>query len=196
MLNPELILFLESGKYNHATSLVELLLTTSKEEICNYIKEMRVGNITPGNVPQYSSLADGTTEIIKYLRMSGNFGPSFEEVGRHFLKINHNVAAYTKYGENHSKLAGMLGVVDIYRGSRRKVYLNELGIEIEKRPIEEQEDCFDKLACRIPVVQYAIQNDIYDGNEIEMLLQQYLAETTAKRRRKNTLDLILRLRGE
>ena len=196
MLNQEICRFIEKKEYNSAEDLVGLLLEISKEDIRDYIRSMNIQDIAPKNVPQYSSISDGTIGMISYLRKSGNFGPDFDEVGKHFLGINHNEAAYKKYGENHSKLAELLGVVDIRNEGRRKVYLNDLGIEIEKLNVEEQEDCFDKLACRIPVVQYAIQNDIYDGNEVEILLQHYLAETTAKRRRKNTLDLILRLRGE
>ena len=196
MIDREICRFIESRQYDNAEQLVNMLLAASKKEICEYLKKMHIKEIEPKNVPQYSSISAGTKDMLSYLRKAGNFGPSFVEVGKHFLGLNHNEAAYTKYGENHSKLAELLGVVDIRTQGRRKVYLNDLGIEIEKLSEEKQEDCFDKLAALIPVVQYAVQKDIYGGDDVEKLLMKYLSETTAKRRRKNTLDLIVRLRGE
>lgn len=194
MVNAIVCKFYENNEYENADKLIDSLLECSKENICYLVSGLEQKEIVTYSIPQYSSFNDGTIEMIRYLRMSGNFGPSFLEIGQHYIESGSDKRAYVKYGENHAKLAEILGVVDIRKRDIKRVYLNDLGIALEKRSIEEQKDCFIKLSGRVPIVQYAIKQGLSDVKSLEMVMGQYLSESTVKRRRKNTWDMITMLR--
>lgn len=194
MINPLVCKYYETGRYNNADELIDSLLECSKENICYLISGLDQREIVTYSIPQYSSFSDGTTNMIQYLRMAGDFGPTFLEVGQHYIASGSDERAYVKYGENHAKLAEILGVVDIRQENRKRVYLNELGKALEKRSKTEQEDCFVKLAGRVPIVQYAIKHGIPDAKALEEVMYKYLSKSTAERRRRNTWDMVVMLR--
>ena len=186
--------YYETDNYSSADKLIDSLLECSRDNICYLISGLKQKEIITYSIPQYSSFADGTINMIKYLRMAGDFGPSFLEVGQHYIESGSDERAYVKYGENHAKLAEILGVVEIRQENRKRVYLNELGKALEKRSKLEQEDCFVKLSARVPIVQYAIKHGISDSKALEEVMRMYLSESTAERRRRNTWDMIVKLR--
>ena len=196
MIHPLVDEFYRTGEYDDVASLVDRLIECSRSDICELIRREEQGQITTGTIPQYSSFEDGTTNLIKYLRMAGDFGPSFVEVGKHYLESGHQERAYIKYGENHSKLAQILGMVTIKKEDRKRVYLSEIGFELEKRNEDDQHECFIKLAGLIPIVQYAVKNNIEDDRTLEKVLNEYLSPTTALRRIRNTWYLVAAIRGE
>ena len=55
---------------------------------------------------------------------------------------------------------------------------------------------FIKLSARVPIVQYALKNNIESDKELENVLGDYLARSTALRRRRNTWYLVSAIRGE
>jgi len=188
--------YLQYGKTELPEQVVNELTQISQSEICNCISRMECPNVNSHNIPQYSNYDNGTYEMLKYLRMSGDFGPSFTEIGEHFLERGHKPVAYIKYGENHSKLAELLGLVEIKKTDRKRVYLSEVGKRIEKLEKKQQFDCFTKLAARVPIVQEAVKRGISSPKELEVLLNDYLSAVTALRRRRNTWILVERLQGK
>lgn len=188
--------YFASGSYDNAEQLVEALLECSKENICYLISGLKQREIVSYSIPQYSSFKDGTINFIKYLRMAGDFGPSFLEVGQHYIESGSDERAYVKYGENHAKLAEILGVVEIRQENRKRVYLNELGKALEKRTEEEQQECFVKLSGQVPIVQYAIKHGTTDAKSLEEVMRKYLSASTAERRRRNAWDMVVMLREE
>ena len=188
--------YFENCKFTDAATLVDELLALSRQEVCEIIVSQDQKEITTASIPQYSSFDDGTVNLIQFLRMAGNFGPSFVEVGKHYLDTGHQERAYIKYGENHAKLSELLGTTVIKNEDRRRIYLNELGLAIERRNAEEQHECFVRLSARVPIVQYALKKDIQSDKELERVFGNYLAASTALRRRRNTWYLISALRGE
>ncbi len=195
-MNEIIQIYFEFNICNDTSLFVTQLARCERKKVCDFMRELPQKEITSATIPQYSSFEDGTVNMIKYLRMAGNFGPSFVEVGQHYLESGHKRSAYIKYGENHAKLAELLGVADIRKQDMKRVFLNELGYELEKQPIIVQHDCFIKMAAAIPIVQYAIVEDIKDDRELERVLSDYLSPSTAIRRRRNTWYLISALRGE
>ena len=194
MINSIIYNFFEDGTYTDADELIDALLASSRENICSLISETKQKDIITYSIPQYSSFEHGTTHMIKYLRMAGDYGPSFLEIGQHYIESGSDKRAYVKYGENHAKLAEVLGVVEIRKENVRRAYLSELGKALEKRSIEEQKECFVKLAGSVPMVQYVIKQGIANSAILEKAMRLYLSESTAKRRRKNTWDMVQKLR--
>ena len=196
MFQSQLEEFFITGTYTDAKELVGELCASSRETICSLVSRIEQKNITTSTIPQYSSFDDGTVNLIQFLRMAGNFGPSYLEVGRHYLENGHTERAYIKYGENHAKVSELLGTTTIKKEDRKRVYLNEIGYEIEKLSTDKQHECFIKLSGRIPIVQYAIKNDIVSDRDLEEVLGRFLSPSTALRRRRNTWYLISALRGD
>lgn len=191
----ELKEYYKSGKCKEPEIIINDLLNVSRKEICEYIESIEQKPVTKHNIPQYSSYTNGTVELLRYLRMSGDYGPTFLEVGEHFLDNRHKQNAYIKYGENHSKLAEELGIVEIRKIGKKRVFLTSVGRTIEKLDDVQKEDCIAKMAGMIPIVQEAIKLKITDAKELEALLKKYLSPVTCVRRRRNTWILIEKLRG-
>ena len=194
-MTEKLLEFYEKDIVVSPKQVVEELLCTDLKSIKEFIVSIPQKTITSYNIPQYSNYNNGTYEMIKYLRMAGDFGPSYLEIGEHFLENSHKKVAYIKYGENHAKLAELLGLVEIKKVDRKRVYLTGIGKEIEKLDVNIQQDCFNKLSCRIPIVQEAIKSNIASANELESHLNNYLSPSTARRRKKNTWVMIEVIRG-
>lgn len=195
MINDIIVSFYRNDRTSDAKELVCQLIKCNPMEIRALMLDLDQKKVTTYNIPQYSSFDDGSIRLIEYLRMAGDFGPSFVEVGQHFLDIGHSEVAYTKYGENHSKLGELLGLVEIIKKDRKRVFLTDLGREVEKLDKEKQRVCLAKLSARIPIVQEAMKKDICDIDKLEQLLNIYLSAATALRRRRNTWDLIVLAQG-
>lgn len=195
-MNEILKRYFEDGTYDDANTLIDTLLYYSDEDIVENVVSTEEKAIEPYSIPQYSSYEDGTVNMIHYLRCIGDFGPSFVEIGKHYLGSDRNDVAYRKYGENHAKLAEVLGLAYIVNDGSKRVHLTEIGRELEKRDIEVQKSCIKKLAGQIPIVQKAIRDDFKSSKELESLMRNYLSESTVQRRRKNTWDLVCKLRGD
>ncbi len=123
------------------------------EEIIDFIKKNKNSEITQENIPQFSSYENGTSMLIEKLRMGGNFGPTFRELGEQLTGGIKKKEAFVKYGENHAKLGQLYDLVYIYPMKSRRVYLSSLGRLVENLQLEEQNEILHRLLFRIPVIQ-------------------------------------------
>ena len=108
------------------------LSNTSLSCLITIIIDKSDPKITTDNIPQYSSYIDGTKKLINILRMAGDIGPTFKEIGVYLLGSGKSDTAYVKYGENHAKLAREYGLVYFIRSGSYKVYLTKLGKIVEQ----------------------------------------------------------------
>ena len=191
----DVIFFYEKRIINDPDKLAAKILSLSYQEINFLVQNIPQVKIEASNIPQYSNFYNGTINMISYLRMSGNYGPTFIEIGKHFMR-NKNDAAYRKYGENHVKLAQMLGLVNFKKRNSIQAFLNPLGISVEKMSEPDKLNVISKLTGLIPIVQYAIINQLNDVLDLQTVLMKYLSEKTAVRRRKNCWDLVEMFRKE
>ena len=177
--------FIEQKDINSYEQLIDALSSSSFSELRSIVVKCDELPITAANIPQYSNYDNATVNIISSLRKSGNFGPDFLEVGRHYLISNRSEWAYQKYGENHSKTAAELGLATIKKEDTQRVYLSRLGLLVEQKGLDIQKDLIFKLAIGIPIIQKFIKVNLQDKNQIIPIMLDYLSETTAKRRLNN-----------
>lgn len=184
-----------NGEENSSvSSLCENILNEMRnltlEEIADFIKSENVNEINSMNIPQFSSFYNGTILLIERLRMAGNYGPTFMDLGEQFLGAGKKKGAYVKYGENHAKLAQLYDLTYIYKKDISRVYLSTLGRMVESLDINEQKELLPKLSFKIPIIQKCVKDDIKDVDMVTRLLMEYLSETTALRRKSNVLTIL------
>lgn len=160
------------------------------EEIVEFIKNNDTNEINSANIPQFSCFENGTILLIERLRMAGNYGPTFRELGEQFLGQGRKKGAYVKYGENHAKLGQLYGLAYITKDRASRVYLSTLGRMVERTEINEQKELLSKFSFKIPIVQSCIKEDIRNTDKVTNLLMQYLSKKTALRRRSNVITIL------
>ena len=170
--------------------LIKELSSISLPSLLTMVIDKSVPKIMTDNIPQYSSYNNGTKRLINILRMAGNNGPSFREIGIYLLRDGKSDVAYIKYGENHAKLAREYGLAYFTRSGSCKVYLTKLGKIIEQSDDDFQNDILVKLSLRIPIIQHCFKNLIFSPKDVEGLLNNYLSKSTALRRKNNVLIII------
>jgi len=175
---------------DYCRQLTDVLLSLSLNDLKEKIKDCEKCYISAKNIPQFSNYENGTINILQRLRMAGDFGPTFVELGEQFSEPGKKEAAYKKYGENHAKIAELLGLVKIIRESNSRVYLTQLGKVVESYTIDEQERIIERLILRIPIIKYLIKEQKSCSEEVTEALSLFLAESTAKRRKSNVERLL------
>jgi hypothetical protein len=147
-------------------------------------------SVNARNIPQYSSLIDGTEKITGILLSSGNTGLSFDELGQYLTYPGKSDVAYKKYGENHSKLAALLGLAIIdQRNPKSLVYATVFGKVFKNFKPNDRERLLVRLIYRIPVIQKIVLAAKTGKTTISEHLS-VLSPTTQQRRRPNVANLI------
>lgn len=101
--------------------LYTLSRVSTKEVVDELSKLTQTEVFTSSTIPQFSSLDDCFDSVDKLVR-SGLDGVSFARMG-YFLRTNsRKKGADCKYGENHSKCAGLMGLCRIQNGVWRNSY--------------------------------------------------------------------------
>ena len=120
---------------NQAKGFVELVTTISRDEWFDILaKAHSEKTVYAADIPQFSNFDVGTIQVVSLIRQLGDYGPTYEKIGRDLLGKGRNKVAYLKYGENHSKLAEQCGLLKvILEGRKKTVFLTEVG------------KCFDAL---------------------------------------------------
>ena len=173
------------------SEIVDELLNICWDEYIDYIVNEPDKIIRKNQIPQFSKIVDGTANLVELMRNEGDYGFRFETLGQ---KLTHttdkSAAAYTKYGENHAKLAAILDLVLIISISGTKyVYLTELG-KILADNKEVQDEVLAKLIPLIPIVQFCLRRAARRKIDVEILLQQYVSKSTAVRRASSIRGLL------
>ena len=171
-------------------TIINEMKSTKTEEIFELIKNNDINEANSWNIPQFSSFNNGTIFLIKKLRMGGNYGPTFKEIGEQFLGQGKKKGAYVKYGENHAKLGQLYDLVYIKKDGVSRVYLSTLGKMLESLEINEQKKLLSKFSFKIPIIQQCVKYDILNPDEVMELLMKYLSESTALRRKSNVITIL------
>lgn len=166
---------------------LDFILTNTFDKLLN-LSLTNLENITPSNIPQFSSFNSGTIDLVKKLLDSGNYGSDFIKLGKYLTNSKKNDVAYRKYGENHAKLGTILGLSFIDTTSRpNQIFLTELGKIFYSLTKEKQVEYIIKMCIRIPLIKTTMKTAMYEKVKITELLDSYLSGTTIKRRLPNIM---------
>lgn len=144
-------------------------------------------------VPQFSSFEKGAYTLPLLLKNFDNLGYTFLEVGKLLLPPGKKDGAYTKYGENHSKLAESLGLVYISNSTKLKtVYLSDLGYKFLNLSDINKDLLLKYQIYNLPLIKYLFNICFDNIINIEdfILIISNLSISTSKRRSSNIKALI------
>ena len=137
-------------------------------------------------VPQFSDFSDGAYRLPELLEFSPE-GMRFEEVGYQLVK-SPTEGAGTKYGENHSKLAQIMGLVEISKRPST-VRSTALGKYLIKFMPEDKNDFLRRMVLREYIIQKMISESKDDLLSYRQVVKN-LSAATAIRRRNNVRVLL------
>lgn len=186
-----------------STDAVNALLQGSEEELntaFEVIKAtplMRVldcfvditGNesLTPADIPCFSNLENGASRLNELLEFSPE-GATFAEIGYQLMN-SVKPGAKVKYGENHSKLAAMMSLVDISNTRPVVVKPTLWGSFLTRYSFGEKSDVLKKLLLRDVCVKSMLSKAFMGPvNYIDVV--STLSPSTMIRRRTNVKKLL------
>lgn len=167
-------------------SLIDIIINISCGEILKILKDNYTPSIvTQNNIPQFSNFHDAYIGVPKGIFESGWEWSPFYKIGFLLRTQPRKKGADSKYGENHSKLAFMMGLVDIDR--KKGVSLSDFGRKHLKLDDGSKENLKAKLCLRIPIIKnyFCEEND-----DVIARCKDILSKSTFDRRLSNIKKLI------
>lgn len=154
------------------------------ENFINFvIYKIKVSNLTPDDICQFSNFEKCTDLLCKILIKNGDKGVNYFECGALLLNdgVTRKKNALIKYGENQLKTGRMLGL--IYSVSHT-FYVGCIGYVYITLPEEKKEKLLRRLLLRAPLFCYIIQQALNKKVVLKELLN-VISETTYQRRKGN-----------
>jgi len=140
-------------------------------------------------IPQFSNFDNGTINLVNILTDVGKIILSFNEIGEILIGQDKSDSAKKKYGENHSKLAELLGFVKINNNSPRGVIITKLGKKLHFSSFAERQSILINQILQMQLIKDLCNKDL-DSFNLSEYLCSFLAESTAKRRYSNVKHII------
>lgn len=179
-------------EYNVVMSYVNRLLDIEYDKYIDYcIDNYNVDYLTSNDVLQYSNYYDATVNVCRVIKANGDTGFRFLEIGK--ILENDGVirkdGAYRKYGENQSKFAENIGLLQKIDYT---YYLSCIGVILDQLSVENQENLINRLLLRNKFVRRLIYKSFKYGSVVyHTECEGFLKESTIIRRMSNT-KIILR----
>lgn len=148
-------------------------------------------NLNAAHVFQFSNVDDGTYRLCNILKSIEDPGVNYLQAGKLLLSDGKErlVAAYRKYGENHTKTAASLGLLH----ELDKIYfLTCLGKTADLLSEEERAKLMVRLILRNTLVIKILQTAKKRRFSLRNLLC-FLSDSTYKRRKSNICTIIKKL---
>ena len=148
-------------------------------------------HLNSSDIPQFSSFEDGALILPSFLKVNNNPGYTFIEIGKLLCTPGKKDGAYTKYGENQSKLAELLGLVYITHNPRH-VYLSDIGSRFLSLSEDNQRLFLKYQIYNMPVIKCLFNLCFNENISISdfILNVSELSTSTAVRRSSNIKKLI------
>lgn len=175
-----------------AFELTTVFNTISKvqlEDILNVLKtEEFAHELTPSDIPCFSNFDMGAHRLNELLMFEPG-GLSFSDAGYQLMNSIQD-GARKKYGENHSKLAAIMSLVNIsYTHRTALVTATPWGQYLTNYSLSQKRDVLQKLLLRDPCIQTIVKTALLGPADYRNVVY-FLAKTTAIRRRSNVKYLV------
>lgn len=191
-LVPESTEVFHKGNDAELGTAISVINSVSIERYVDVIDSMNYDvQIEAAQVPQFSDFGDGIYRVPELLEFAPE-GMTFEKLGYQLVK-SPTEGAGIKYGENHSKLASTMELVEITKRPSN-VMSTALGKYLIRFMPDEKKEVLRRLALR----QYMAQKIIHDAGDRMISYREAvnrLSVATAVRRRNNVrvyLEFILK----
>lgn len=187
-----LFVYQDAAAFSQVDDIAKLLLMERVDTIFAFIESHadELPRVATSNIPEFSRLLDIDNVLSAIIGTDADF-PGYLELGQTFSKAEKG-PALRKYGENHYKLAALLGLVT--RTFPMKV--TELGRQYYKLGEDDRKILRAKLVLRIPIVQQLLLLARDEYVNVDSVFAKYLAPSTVNRRTSSTRNLITELVGE
>ena len=166
-----------------AIAYIHAIINVPIESFIEYIESLKRQPIVAADVFQFSDFDNATKNLCSKINCTENAGLNFLEIGK--LLQNDGVVrkdgAYTKYGENHIKMAEAIGLAF---KNERIYYLSPLGCVFNNLSEEDK----NKLLIRLILRNKLISQLILVASKGELGLEAFLydlSESTYLRRKSN-----------
>lgn len=191
-LVPESTEVFHKGNDAELGTAISVINSVSIERYVDVIDSMNYDvQIEAAQVPQFSDFGDGIYRVPELLEFAPE-GMTFEKLGYQLVK-SPTEGAGIKYGENHSKLASTMELVEITKRPSN-VMSTALGKYLIRFMPDEKKEVLRRLALR----QYMAQKIVHDARDRMISYREAvnrLSVATAVRRRNNVrvyLEFILK----
>ena len=171
----------------------KIVLSVLERFTCHQIIDILKNNFKPyeikaKDIPQFSSFDDCYYKVVEYLVDSGMSDISYDKMGYFLREVPRKLDADKKYGENHAKIACMLGFCSITRKSTFGINITPFGQSFYELEKEKKDKLMPKLCLFIPMIQnYFVQGMNQSKLDEELSI---LSPSTIIRRRSNVNTII------
>lgn len=176
-------------KEDEACKYVETVINIPIAKYLDFIvEECEHPQITSKDVFQFSNLLDGTINICDKLEQQNNPGLKFLEIGKLLLDDGkeRKVGAYTKYGENHIKVALSLDLsFELYH----TYYLSGIGYIYNRLNEEDKEKLLVRLILRSKLITRLFQAS--RNGKVNMREFLYMLSDSTYNRRKSNIKTVI-----
>ena len=185
----ETLLPLFTGNDVELSTAFAAILQVPIEDVLNVVKnEVISRELTPADVPCFSSFDMGAHRLNELLEFEPN-GLSFSEAGYQLMNSVQD-GARKKYGENHSKLATIMSLVEISYTHRTAIITpTAWGRFLTSYDLMQKKNVLQKLILRDLCVKIIVKGALNGPVDYRSIVS-FLAKSTAIRRRSNVKYLV------
>lgn len=173
-------------------SYIRSIITTDCSHFVDFsLLTLITENLNAAHVFQFSNVEDGTYRLCNILKSIKDPGVNYLQAGKLLLSDGKErlIAAYRKYGENHTKTAASLGLLH----ELDKIYfLTCLGKTLDLLSEEERTKLMTRLVLRNTLVIKILQTAKKRRFALRNLLC-FLSDSTYKRRKSNIGTILKKL---
>ena len=184
---------LKNGTKSELVTFCNVILDTSIEKLVDSIKFVDANSINPDIILQFSNFEDGVFEVPRNIKMKGK-SLTFNELGKLIMNSKEE-GACKKYGENHSKLAYQLSLVNLNREGCFYVSNTSFGDFSVGMSKEDLLNVVRRLLLRNNFIKLIVKMAKEGNCDYSLLAKNYLSDSTAGRRKSNVkyaVNLILK----
>lgn len=177
------------GSVDELSMVFAALSQVPIEEFFDIVKTDAISrNLTPADVPCFSNFDMGAHRLNELLEFEPE-GLSFSDAGYQLMNSVKD-GARKKYGENHSKLATTMSLVEISYAHRTAVITpTAWGRYLVNYDLAQKKDVLQKLLLRDLCVKSIVKEALH-GPVTYRNIVSFLARSTAVRRRSNVKCLV------